>query len=194
MKFMMKIIPIALLIISTTCFADIERFESPNKDESINYTCADGSCSAWIESKTTRISVFNDLPISTLNARWYSPELARISFSCGSPCNVSFFYQKEYGVSKPIRDMMALDTQRACVLKPMNDGKGIAVEKIFNNGNEKYYWQAKYNDPKFSFYTQSAVIFSTIKGKFLANGKLKLNYLNSKGKNMEALINQKCPD
>ncbi|WP_157724987.1 hypothetical protein [Vogesella sp. LIG4] len=191
---MMKILALTFLIISTQCFADIEKIYSPSKEESINYTCADDNCSAWIESKTTKISLFNDLPTSTINAQWHTPELARISFSCGSSCNVSFFYQKEYGASKPIRDMMALDKKRVCILKPTLDGKGIAVEKIFYKNGEKYYWQANYNDPKFGFYTQSAVIFSTIKGKFLINGQLKLSYLNSKGVNTELLINQKCPD
>ncbi|WP_143477814.1 hypothetical protein [Pseudogulbenkiania subflava] len=194
MKIMRKIFVVALYAVSIPCFAEIVRLNSPDKTESINYSCADDGCSAWIDSDTGKISLFKDVPTSTVSAKWHSPRLAGVSFSCGSPCNISFFYQKGNGVSKPVHDVLALDAQRACVLKPTDDGKGIALAPIFYEGGAKYYWQARYSDPRFGFYTQSAVIFSTIKGKFQTDGKLKLSYLNKDGNNTEKLIDQKCPD
>jgi hypothetical protein len=190
---MKKILAIALCSVSIPCFAEIIRLSSPDKTESINYSCTDDGCSSWIDSDTGKISLFKDVPTSTVSAKWYSSRLAGVSFSCGSPCNVSFFYQKGNGASKPVHDVLALDAKRACVLKPTDDGKGIALAPIFYKDGIKYYWQARYSDSKFGFYIQSAVIFSTIKGKFQTDGRLKLSYLNKDGNNIEKLIDQKCP-
>ncbi|WP_174873982.1 hypothetical protein [Vogesella oryzae] len=183
-----------LYAISASCFAEKVILSSPDKTESISYICTDDGCSAWIDTEIGKISLFNGIPTCTVRAKWHSTRLAEVSFSCGSPCNISFFYQKGNGVSKPTHDVLALDAQRYCVLKPTDDGKGIALAPIFYKGGAEYYWRARYSDPKFGFYTQSAVIFSTIKGNFQTVGRLKLSYLNKDGNNTAKLIDQKCPD
>lgn len=191
---MKKTLTIALCAVSMPCFAEIVKLSSSDKTESIIYSCDDGGCSAWIDSDGSKTGLFKDVPTSTVSAKWRLLRLAEVTLSCGSPCNVSFFYRKENGVSKPLHDVLAVDAKRACVLKPTDDGKGIEIAPIFNKNGAKYYWQARYSDPKFGFYTQSAVIFSTIKGTFEADGKLKLSYLNKDGNNTEKLIDQRCPD
>lgn len=190
---MKKSLTVALCAVSMPCFSEVAKLSSSDTAESIYYSCVDGGCSAWIGSDGKTIGLFKDVPTSTVSAKWSSLGLAEVTLSCGSPCNVSFFYRKENGVSKPMHDVLALDARRTCVLKPMDDGQGIEVAPIFYKDGARYYWQARYSDPKFGFYKQSAVIFSTIKGKFQTDGRLRLSYLNKDGNNTEKLIDQKCP-
>lgn len=92
---MRKIFVVALYTVSVPCFSEIVKLSSPDKMESINHSCTDGSCSAWIDSDTGKVSLFKDVPTSTVSAKWHSPRLVGVSFSCGSPCNISFFIRKE---------------------------------------------------------------------------------------------------
>ncbi|MDN0073907.1 hypothetical protein QU481_03245 [Crenobacter sp. SG2303] len=189
---MKKLSFILMLLASPLVSAEETTVKSPEKLESISYTCSDSSCTAWVNSNGTKKTIFQDIPTSSVSARWLSSKLAQISFSCGSPCSVSFFYKKENGVSRPVQDAMAVDANRSCVLKPVEDGLSIAP--IFSKDDSKKFWYVKYNDSQFQFYTKSAVIFSTIKAHFNSDGKLELHYINSKNHDAYRKIDKKCPD
>lgn len=174
------------LLSSHTVLAD--NIKSPRGDSSILYTCNDNNCSAWAVDNDSKVLIFKNVPTNTISAKWLSADLAQVGFSCGSPCSVSFFYSKKHGVSQPRQDVIAVDTKGLCLLSPSQDG--IFVSNIFDDS--KKIWSVKYNDKNFQFYTQSAVIFSTINGKFDSNGNLKISYIDASGKDSTRTIASPC--
>lgn len=183
----MKKITVAILMFATSFFsiADSQKVQSPSQDESVSYHCSQSTCSAWIDRHSDRLFFFKDIPINAVTAKWISSDIAQVSFSCGSPCSVSFFYKKSKGISKDIHDILAVNIPNECALIPTDDG--IATIYLFGKNQDRTLWHARYNDRKFDFNTQSATPFSTIKAKFNADNTLELNYQN----NNNSLINRK---
>ncbi|QEL55438.1 hypothetical protein [Chromobacterium paludis] len=179
-----------MLLLSFSAFAEENRTPSPDKKETLIYNCRETSCSAWIETGGEKHFFFQDVPTNTVSAKWLTTSLAQVSFSCGSPCSVSFFYTKGKGVSKDIHDVLAINPKRSCVLIPIDDG--IATYSIFGKIQDPSLWHAKYNDKRFNFYTQSAVIFSTIHAKFDQDGTLRLNFTKKNGEEAQHKVIKAC--
>jgi len=178
------------LLASNSSDAESLKIQSPSQNESVSYNCSQSTCSAWIDRHSDRLFFFKNLPINAVTARWISSDIAQVSFSCGSPCSVSFFYKESKGISKDIHDILAISIPNECALIPTDDG--IATIYLFDKNQDRTLWHARYNDRKFDFNTQSATPFSTIKAKFNADNTLELNYQNSNNSLISRKIKNPC--
>lgn len=189
---MREIIIVSLVPLITSSIATAEEIKiaSPTKKETITYKCSNSFCSAWVEDGNSKLFFFKEVKTATITAKWASPDLAHVSFSCGSPCSVSFFYKKTKGISKEIHDILAINTSKDCVLTPTEDG--IATFPIFATSQINPFWYIKYNDKKINFYTKSAVIFSTIHAKFNKDDSLEFKYTKNNGSEGKYKVEDPC--
>ncbi|TDR73802.1 hypothetical protein [Paludibacterium purpuratum] len=168
---------------------EVAHHASPDQSTVIEHSCGEQGCSAWVAGTSGKTMIVDEAHTQDIAVQWLNNDLADVHFSCGSPCTAHFFYDRHRGVSRPIGDVMAVDTKRLCALRPTQEG--LEVVPMYGPKGPRF-WQVRYNDPKYAFDTGSVVVFAGIEARFQADGGLSLNYTDRNGRRAKRLVQPKC--
>ncbi len=121
---------------------------------------------------------------------WIDKNQAIVIFSCGSPCNTYYFFDKEKGISNPISTPLAWNLKINCAV--LVDEKFIASRPIY--GSDKIFKKILYTSLKTKPYLAADMINTFDKENSTLNdaGTLKTSYQNNQNDDIKMSIDNFC--
>ncbi|STQ89901.1 hypothetical protein [Iodobacter fluviatilis] len=172
---MFKIFMFLMVCISSSlAFADVEKDTVFSSDgmHSLHYECADFKCDFWVkDNHATEVKLLSKIKARYPAISWLNPSLAQIILSCGSDCNIKYYYHVKNGLSIPLQQVLAIEANKQCVLLATENG--LSLENIYSR---KVRLKIPYTDPSMKFDQSRAVMYVGMEATFDHKGGLILNY------------------
>ncbi|WP_164521403.1 hypothetical protein [Iodobacter ciconiae] len=163
-----------LLFFTPQVFADVENDSVFSSDgmHSMHYKCVDFKCDFWVkDNHATEVKLLSKIKARYPAISWLNPSLAQIVLSCGSDCNIKYYYHVKNGLSNPLQQVLAIEANKQCVL--LATEKGLSIENIYSR---KVRLKISYTDPNMKFDLTRAVMYVGMEATFDDKGGLIFNY------------------
>lgn len=141
-------------------------FYLPDGTGSIFWKCSNQVCNIYLKKKNGNVEVLLD-NYSPPTIEALNQNLVKLFFSCGSPCNYTFFYDSKNGLSRSFEFVIASDLKRKIVLIAESDE--LTAYKIFEKRKPLIHIQRDWS-PTVSLFSD------ILEAKFI-NNHLYLKYL-----------------
>lgn len=161
-------------IFSSLVFADVEKDTAVASDgmHSMHYKCVDFKCDFWVkDNHATEVKLLSKIKARYPTVSWLNTSLAQIVLSCGSDCNIKYYYHVKNGLSNPLQQVLAIEANKQCVLLATENG--LSIENIYSR---KVSLKIPYTDSSMKFDQSRAVMYVGMEATFDDKGGLILNY------------------
>lgn len=149
----MKIIFILLLNIvasSNTFSSQKNKFLLPDKSGYVFWKCDTDFCTIYLKKKNTSPEILIEKS-SSPRVESLNKNLVKLFFSCGSPCNYTFFYDSKIGLSQAFEFAITEDISRNVVL--VAEKNNLVAYKIFDKNKKKLFYFKRNWSPTVALYT-----------------------------------------
>lgn len=163
-----------LLFFTPQVFADVENDSVFSSDgmHSMHYKCVDYKCDFWVkDNHATETKLLSKIKARYPAISWLNPSLAQIVLSCGSDCNIKYYYHVKNGLSSPLQQVLTIEANKQCVLLATENG--LSIENIYSR---KSSLKIPYTDSSMKFDQSRAVMYVGMEATFDGKGGLILNY------------------
>lgn len=151
----------------------VQRSLSPDQSASVEWSCKDEyerECTIIVKSQRSGQKKISD-KMRAPSVTWHGSNLAEITISCGSPCEYSWFFTPELGVSAPIEFVVAVAPSKMIAVSAGVDE--LEIVQIF--GDIKKPLQTIKRD----FFPAAALVSILSDVKFIDEDHLQFSYMAS---------------
>lgn len=169
------------------CLANGDILISPNQRITIETNCANSRICSTVIKNSGKIYKALD-SIDEPNIEWILPSVAKISYRCGSPCQIEQYFSELNGLSEPISDPIASSFESNCAVSATD--KYIVIKQLYGNRAKT----VKYNELKISPFRSAAMVSVFLEDRSLIrpDGSVILYYQDENNKVVSAVMTAAC--
>jgi hypothetical protein len=139
----------AMFLFVGCAFSNKNKFFLEDRSGYIFWKCPKEICTIYFKDKNNHeVMLLKDKPIPSIES--LDKNLAQLFFSCGSPCNYSFFYDSSIGVSASFEFVVAVNTPLRIVIVARNNE--LIGYKMFERINKPIFVIKRHWSPAITLY------------------------------------------